>query len=217
MRKTIISIGFLCLTANAHAWQFEAGAGATHYETENGRWYQNGQQQNSVTNNSPAFSAGVTGSWMDRGNWGIDGHADFVYLGRAAASCHCLTRDEDYAAHRDGPRAGFSGSGNAYGASLTVEPYRYAYGLRWSMEAGAFVYHSSWSESVTGWAVNDAPKQDLHLSSSSWNVAPVVGVSVGTVPWSINYRHYFTGLNSKRQNVPPVWNDADVLEIKRRF
>jgi len=40
---------------------------------------------------------------------------------------------------------------------------------------------------------------------------------VGDGKWSVDYRHYFMRFNSARQNVPPLWNDADVIEIKRRF
>jgi hypothetical protein len=212
-----ILLALLAIPITANAWQFEAGAGATIYQTENGRWYQNGQPQNEVTKHAPAFSFGVAGSVLERGNWGLGWHGDYVNLGRASASCMCLARDEDYAAGREGPRARFSGSGRAQGVSLTLEPYYWTHGVRVGVEAGAFVYHSSWSESVTGWTVNDLPRQDIALSSSRWNVAPVAGVSVGSGPWSLSYRHYFMHRNIKGQSVPPLWNDANVIEIKRRF
>lgn len=208
----------LAVPAIAHAswFTFEAGAGLTSFETEDGRWYQQSMPHD-LTTISPEYSAGVTGPVVSRGAWGVDWHADFVNLGRAAASCRCDTSDSDYAARRTKHTAYFSGSGRALGVSLTVEPYRWYGGLRYGIEAGAYVYHSTWNESVTGWTVSDAPVQNLSLSASGWHVAPVAGVSVGDGKWSVSYRHYFMRMNSAKQNVPPLWNDADVIEIKRRF
>lgn len=200
----------------AHAWQFEAGVGTTYYQTENGRWYQNGMPSNSVSRTAPEFSLGVVGPVFTRGAWGVDWHADYVDLGRAAASCQCDTSDEDYLAHTTKHTAFFSGSGRAQGVALTVEPYHWYNGLRFGVEGGAYVYHSSWSESVTGWTVG-GPPVNLYLSDNRWNVAPVAGVSVGNGVWSVSYRHYFMKSNSVKLAVPPVWDDANVLEFKYRF
>ena len=200
----------------AHAWSFESGVGVTSFETEDGRWYQQ-LQPHSLSTVSPEYSVGVTGSLLTRGTWGVDWHADYVNLGRASSSCQCDTSDENYAAHDTQHTALFSGAGRAQGFAAMIEPYRWYGGVRVAVEAGAFVYHSSWNETVKGWTVNDAPPQDLSLSQSGWHVAPVVGLSIGGAVWSVNYRHYFMRVNSARQNVPPLWNDADVLELRRRF
>ena len=195
----------------------EVGAGVTHYGTYNGRWFQNGAPGNKVTSNAPAFSLGLTGDIVSRGDWGVDWHAEYVNLGRSAAQCQCKTRDEDYAGHSKGQTAWFSGSGRAQGVALTLEPYAWRGGLRWGIEAVAYIYHADWNQNVYGWAVNESPKRDLSLGSHTWNVAPVLGATVGNGKWSVSYRHYFMRLNSQRSNVPPVWNDADVIEAKWRF
>jgi hypothetical protein len=206
----------LCTTSHAQSFfQMEAGVGVTHYQTENGRWYQNGMPDNKVTSTAPAISLGVTGPVVSRGAWGVDWHADYVNLGRAAASCQCDTNDADYIAHTTKHTAFYSGSGRAQGVALTVGPYRYYAGLRWGVEAGAYVYHSSWSESVAGWTVG-GPPVNLSLSESRWNVAPVAGLSVGDGKWAVSYRHYFMRYR-KAEMVPPLWNDADVLMFTRRF
>jgi hypothetical protein len=208
----------IALPIVAHAqsfFQMEAGLGVTHYQTENGRWYQNGQPDNRVTSTVPAFTLGLTGPVVTLGAWGVDWHADYVNLGRAAASCQCDTSDADYAAHTTKHTAFYSGSGRAQGVALTLEPYRYYAGLRWAAEAGAYVYHSSWNESVTGWTAG-GPPVDLSLSESRWSVAPVAGLSVGNGKWTAGYRHYFMRYR-KAENVPPLWNDADVLMFTKRF
>lgn len=195
----------------------ESGTGVTSYETEEGRWYQD-RMPYTMSTIRMEYSAGFTGAVTSRGKWGVDWHADFVNLGRATVSCQCDTSDADYKAGHTQHTALFSGSGRALGGAFTVEPYRWYGGVRIGVEAGAFVYHANWSESVTGWTVSDAPTQNFSLSSSGWHVAPVAGVSIGNGVWSLSYRHYFMrGATNHRLNVPPLWTDADVLEIKRRF
>lgn len=214
--KRLLAALALIAPLYAHAWSFESGAGATSFETEPGRWYQQ-LQPHSLDTVSPEYSIGVTGNLLMRGAWGIDWHAGYVNLGRATSSCQCDTSDENYAAHNTQHTALFSGSGRAQGFAATIEPYRWYGGVRIAAEVGAFVYRAKWNETITGWTVNDAPPQDLALSASGWHVAPVAGVSIGGAIWTLSYRHYFMRINSARQNVPPLWNDADVIEIRRRF
>jgi len=215
--KPLLLLLALPLTAHASWFELEAGAGVTIFQTENGRWYQEGMPDNRFTKIAPEYSAGVTGALVSRGAWGVDWHADYVNLGRAAASCQCDTSDSDYAAHTTKHTAYYTGSGRAQGVALTVEPYRWYGGWRFGAEAGAYFYHSTWSEQVYGWTASDAPPVNLRLSATGWHVAPVIGMSISKDSWSVNYRHYFLKRNIKGQNVPPLWNDADVIEIKRRF
>lgn len=216
MKRYIAALALAAAPLAAHAWQFEQGAGVTRFSTEEGRWYQE-RMPHELRTVAPEWSIGVTGRAFARGSWGVDWHAGYVNLGRASASCQCDTSDSDYAAHVTKHTALFSGSGRAQGAALTLEPYVWLSGWRVGVEGGAFIYHSSWSETVAGWTVNDAPPQNLALSASGWHVAPVAGVSIGGAAWSVSYRHYFMRRTSERQNIPPVWNDADVIELKRRF
>lgn len=207
----------LPLTAQASTIDFEIGAGLNRYGTSDGRWYQEGQPGNDVTRTAPVFSLGVTGNVFSQSNWGVDWHASYVNLGRAAASCQCKTHDEDFEAKREGPTAYFTGSGRAQGAALTLEPYYQYSGIRLGLEAGIYAYHSQWSESIDNWSVG-GPPQNLALSSSFWGAAPVVGISVSKGSWTLSYRYYYMQLtNARHSAVPPVWNNASVIEIKRRF
>jgi hypothetical protein len=127
---------------------------------------------NKLTSKPPAFSLGLTGPLITRGKWGADWHAEYVNLGRAAASCACTPRDENYDANThhftnrfDAPAAYFTGSGRSQGVALTIEPYYWAYGVRFGVEAGAYIHRDSWSEDVIGWQVDKAvAPQNLHLS-----------------------------------------------------
>jgi hypothetical protein len=57
----------------------------------------------------------------------------------------------------------------------------------------------------------------LSLSDTYWSVAPVVGGTVGNRRFTLSYRHCFMRLDSQNRSAPPLWNDADVLEVKVRF
>ncbi|BCF98060.1 hypothetical protein PPGU19_026290 [Paraburkholderia sp. PGU19] len=83
-------------------------------------------------------------------------------------------------------------------------------------QADPAIHRDSWSEDVAGWQVA-GPPQNLHLSDVYWSVAPVVGASVGNGRFTLSYRHYFMSVNSNHRNIPPLWSDADVLEVKVKF
>jgi hypothetical protein len=222
-----------CAAASAHAdyindyVQGEVGIGAAHYTTQDGRWYQQGMPNgdNKLTSKPPAFSLGFTGPLITRGKWGADWHAEYVNLGRAAASCACTPMDENYNAqthqfHKryDVPAAYFTGSGRSQGVALTIEPYYWIHGVRLGIEAGAYIHRDSWSEDVVGWQIEGSgPPRNIHVGDAYWSVAPVVGASVGNGRFTLSYRHYFMRINNETRNVPPLWNDADVLEVKARF
>jgi hypothetical protein len=222
-----------CAAASAHAdyindyVQAEVGIGAAHYTTQDGRWYQQGMPNgdNHVTSKPPAFSLGFTGPIFNRGKWGADWHAEYVNLGRAAASCQCTTMDDNYNAntHRynkvvDAPQAYFTGSGRSQGVALTLEPYYWINGVRLGVEAGAYIHRDSWTEDVVGWQIpgSGAPR-NLHIDGKYWSVAPVVGASVGNGRFTLSYRHYFMRVSSESRDFPPLWNDANALELKVKF
>lgn len=213
--------------AQAESWfQYEAGVGATMYQTEDGRWYQQGMAQSEVHSTNVAFSLGVTGPLVTRGKWGVDWHVDYENLGRAAASCWCTPNDENYNPHSHtynpnvlpAPLAYFTGNGRSYGFALTLEPYYWVKGVRVGVEAGAYINHESWDEDVSHWASNwNMPLEHNTISLDKWAVAPVVGVNVGNGKWTVSYRHYFLSRENKGEQFPPVWNDANVIELKYKF
>jgi hypothetical protein len=203
----------------------EAGIGVSKAVSPDGRWQQQGIPGGShVVVNPPSWSLGLTGPIVTRGKWGADWHLDYVNLGRFAASCSCTPQDENYdpKSHTYNDRTGvptafFTGQGRSQGATLTAEAYYWLYGVRLGAEAGAYIHKDSWSEDIAGWQVGGVTPQSMHLESSYWSVAPVVGVSVGYGRFSVAARHYFTGLNSRNRSVPPLWNDVTTVELKVKF
>lgn len=207
---------------NIHA---EVSVGLSKAVSPDGRWQQQSIPGGShVVVNPPSWSLGLTGPLITHGKWGVDWHLDYVNLGRFAASCSCTPMDENYdpKTHQyqpkvDVPTAFFTGSGRSQGATLTVEAYYWVQSFRFAAEAGAYIHKDSWNEDVNGWQVGGVSPQAIHLESSYWSVAPVVGVSVGYGRTSIAVRHYFTGLNSRNRSVPPLWNDVTTIELKIKF
>jgi hypothetical protein len=221
----------LALSSGAHAdyinqyVQAEIGIGAAKYTTQDGRWYQQGVPgaDNHLTSKPPAFSLGLTGPLITRGRWGMDWHAEYVNLGRAAASCDCTPLDANYNANTHTftpkiavPQVYFTGEGRSQGVALTLEPYYWISGFRLGVEAGAYIHRDSWSDSVYGWQLPGA-SGPMVLEDKYWSVAPVVGATVGNGRFTLSYRHYFMRLNSQNRAIPPLWNDADVLEVKVKF
>lgn len=212
--------------AHAQSWfQFEAGVGATYFQTEDGRWYQKGMAQSDVHSIAPAFSLGLTGPVIARGDWGVDWHLDYADLGRAAADCMCTPDDGNYDANRHiyTPKnpldlAYFTGDGHLRGFALTVEPYRWWKGLRWGFEAGAYINHWNWDEGVYNvqHEVGGAHANE-HVSQSGWGVVPVVGLNVGNGKYTVAIRHYFTSREQQGNRVPPVWKDTNTVEFKMKF
>jgi hypothetical protein len=220
MKPAIIALA-LAASASAHAesfFQVEAGMGAASYGTTDGKWYQAGAQDNRTSTTAPALSVGLTGAVISRESWGIDWHADAVYIGSVSASCQCTVSDADYNTATKTVRAGaitesYHGSGHVAGASLTVEPY-YAYsGWKFGAVGGVFAYRKTWTEDVSGWSGAPSP---VHLESSHRiSVAPVIGADISRGNVTLSYRYYMTSRNEG--HVPPLWDDIQTLETTYRY
>lgn len=213
--KPLFALLALPIAAHASWFSYEAGIGVTQFNTEDGRWYQEGSPH-AVDARSPSLSAGLTGDLYARGSYGVAWHADYIYLGTVSASCSCV-RDENYDTQhhmaRGGTPSDFTGSGHVQGVTLTLEPYTWSHGWRFAAEGGVFGYVQHWNEYVQ---VRDWPAE-LHVNAPGGvHFAPVAGVSIGRKNWSLSYRHYFLKRNNAVE-YPPLWNDADELRLTVKF
>jgi hypothetical protein len=214
----------LCAPLLAHAswFDYEASIGATRFSSQpDNTWYQEGAEHH-LDLLSLSGSAGITGPVVTRGSWGVDWHAAYVNLGHVTSQCDCTPVDAFYSqathsiTNTSVPLANFMGSGMAQGIALTVEPYVWSHGLRFSVEAGVFPYIASFNETVTNWSGQPGvATRTLHVATPH-HVEPgaVVGASVGKGRISVGYRHFILPSNSK---TPAVWKGADMIEVKWRF
>ena len=214
--------------ARAESWfAFEAGIGAAKYQDRgDGIWYQEGAPSWSESLTAPAFTAGRNGPLRSRGKWGIDWHADYVYVGTARSICECTPVDEDYDSARhiiksplpvDVPDAYFVGSGHLQGIALVIEPYYMYRGIRLGVSAGLFPHIPSWTENVYGWSVAPGmtPRNISVNSGHHISIGEVIGMSVGYRNLSLSLQHYF--LPTQHTKYPPIWSGANVLMMRYRF
>lgn len=212
----IIAVLMFCVThaCYAESWmQVEAGLGGVTAQLYDGRWEQQGAPGNTVVNQVPVLSLGLTGNLYDAYTWGVGWHADYEYIGTMSASCQCTVHDEDYnrATHtvREGAdTTSFSGSGHMQGVVLSMEPWKRWGQVRFGAELGAFVHWDTWTERTQGQTIS-TPRGPY--------VSPVVGVMVHWQNATLSYRHYFTRMSSVNRKDPPLWNDLDAIEFKWVF
>jgi hypothetical protein len=166
-------------------FQMEAGLGAANTkDIGDGTWVQyHVPHAESLT--TPVFLIGVTGAITPSLRY----HLDYTYIGTFTAGCDCVS-DADYAALRyNGSRMHFAGQGHIQGISLTLEPHVRWAGLTWGLEAGPFLFWSTWHE-----AVSDG-EHVRHNPVPQWGW--VAGVSASRGPLSLRYRYYAS---------PQSWN-----------
>jgi opacity protein-like surface antigen len=244
MKKVAIAALFALASAAAHADSItdyvhaEIGIGGSAYANgPDGLWYQDGFEHK-LDLTAPAVRAGLTGPLYERGNWGIDWHIDYVWLGTVHTNAEVPSAKTNTSqgkwvgadfigANTSNPCNGpctnlsdFIGSGHDMGVSMTLEPHYTYRGWTLGVEAGPYFHRSTWSEDVTDWyaSATSAPA-NIHVAwRPVWSVGAVVGASVSYRNFGLSYQYYLnkqTGSASNPYN--PIWTGAHVLMATYRF
>lgn len=225
--KKLLAIAAMTFAIGAHAqswFQFEAGLGATHYtDRGDGTWYQKGAPQWSESLNAPAYTVGFAGPIVSRGKWGIDWHADYIYMSNASADCWCTPVDANYdlvnkrIVKYDPPLAHFVGSGHTQGAALMIEPYYTIDSWRVGVLGGAFINVPTWHETVDNWSMTPGQQtRSIEVRArSKVTVSPVVGLTVSRGNFSLRYQYFM--LPAGDADVPQVFSSAHMLSLMYRF
>jgi len=217
----LVTLG--CAAATVHAESFfnvEVGLGrATYRDQGNMIWYQEGLPYK-LSLKPPAFMAGLTGDIVERANWGLAWHADYVYLGTVHTEA-IATTDENYdpsaKACKTDPCAAqtrFSGHGNVSGVAFTLEPHYDWRGFRFGVEGGPFIFLPSWTESLTPATPVPGIGATVVRASARLHVGAVVGISVGYKNFSLSFQHFF---DKTREEFTPVWSSTNVVMARYRF
>lgn len=222
MKKLLLILLLVPALAHAGSWfQYEAGIGVSKYQ-DNGDdfWYQAGfPHQLDLT--SPAYEVGITGNIIQRSHWGVDWHADYVWLGMVHTQATVTPVDDNYnqvTRQCNGPcdpMATDTGSGHDQGFILTAEPHIDYSGVKLGFEVGPYLHRASWSVLVQ----NDfnVPGGTIDLQHQpKWLVGYVAGVSVSYRNFTLAYQ-YFRNQKKNNDPEPPIWQDAQMLVLKYRF
>src|SRR6185369_17668114 len=79
MKKLGLILAFV--PASVFAVDFEIGAGIAHTTTRgNGMWYQDGFPHK-LDLNAPTLEIGLSDNFIQRGRWGANWRASYIYLG----------------------------------------------------------------------------------------------------------------------------------------
>jgi len=239
MKKAFLA-GILAFAPLAHAASIEVGAGVARSTTQgDGVWYQEGLPHR-LNLHSPVFLLGVTGDLTQNLAW----HVDAVSLGSYSVDSWDTAADADYspASHQCLRNctnlAHFMGSGHVYGIAATLEAHTQG---KWQigLEAGPFLYHSSWSVQVpnyfaaAGWPANTAPAQvapwgwmqgGVQRSKSSWHIGSVVGLTARYDRLTLSLARYSDGKgwpmrysDGTVDGWPPLWKGQTVFMLIYKF
>jgi len=191
--KRLLFAALLALPIAAHAgswFQFEAGTGlAFTKDLGDGTWIQEGVPH-SETLNTKAFLAGLRGELYESARYDLAWHLDYVYFGTQRASCMCVPDTEYNPKSHTAAVPGyipFNSSGHIQGVSLTFEPGYTWGGVRFSVEAGPWVFWDTWHVHRVdpAWPGID----DLsHVTKAQ--LGWVVGARVESGSYSVSYRYY---------------------------
>jgi hypothetical protein len=154
-------------------------------------------------------------------SWGVRAHADFVYLGHIGAECMCTGADADYIVAtrsvkaqslRISSNAEFSGSGNAMGVQLTLEPYIDYRGWRFGIEGGLFPYRPNWTDTAF-----NADKVVVYQSSHHIQLGKVAAVNISRGNFGVSFRHYWLPGPYTDASAPPLATGANVVMVTYSF
>lgn len=223
MKKLVLAIlmTFVAVTAHAESWlQFEGAIGNSHYTgSGSGTYYEDGVNFPHVLNfTRVGYEVGVTGPIMQRGNWGVDWHADYVYLGRESFDGMVDSNDANYNPSTGGcngpcaPTEHMWGGGSVRGIDFPLEPYYTYRGIRFSALVGPFVYRPTMSMSYT------APSGITYSYNSPDNIriSLMYGAQISYKNVFIRYEH-FTDRSSGGVVDPGIQTSTNMLSLGYRF
>lgn len=244
MAPTLRLLAFLVLLLGlahpAASAGLEAGLGVAQYNhREDGVWYQQGLPH-SLSLQAPAVLIGAWGDVTPFIRW----HVDAVDLGSASVDSWDTPADSSYSTATKRCISGCNSlmhlhaTGGVYGISATLEGHTSG-SWQFGVEAGPWLYHSSWSVQVpgyfaaAGWPESTTAEQvapwgwmpgGIQRSQSGWALGGVVGLTAHSHGVGLSIRRYFDGRGWPMHYAsgfvdgwPPIWTGQTVLMLTRSF
>lgn len=229
IKSALLGAMILFTPMHARALGLEVGAGVAQYNhREDGVWYQQGLPHN-LGLQAPAFLFGVWGDVTPIIRW----HVDAVDLGSVSVTSSDTVADSSYSTQTHQCIATcdnlmhLHADGSIYGIASTLELHTSG-DWQLGIEAGPFLYHSSWSVQVPNFFVAAGLPADstqaqvapwglmpggIQRSKSGWAIGGVVGLSVTHKNLGLSLRYYYDGLGWPMRlqsggfdGWPPIWS-----------
>jgi hypothetical protein len=172
---------------------------------------------------APAVSLGIGFKLYETQYFGVMAHAAYVNLARASAECNC-TSDENYNLQTkserapNGPMAYFTGSGNAQGISLTLEPYLHYAGWHVGVAGGLFLFRPQWNEFVQ--AYDNGTSAQSYVTphtSNALRIGRTIGVNVQRGNFGVSFAYYTLPTRYTATQYPALYKSASVLMLTYHY
>lgn len=229
MKKSLLVIALTLTPIFAHAdsWlHFEGDLGESHYTgSGSGTYYEDGARYPHTLNfNRVAFEVGVTGPIFTQPNYGVNWHADYVYLGRESFDGQVNSDDANFSAtSKSGcngecaPTEHMWGGGSVTGISLPIEPYYLYRGVRFSALLGPFIYRPTMSLSFTVPSFTVPSGTTFNFNSpNSIRISLMYGFQVTYKNVFVRYEH-FTDRSAGGVSNPGIQTSTDLLSLGYTF
>src|SRR5436190_5761030 len=203
----------------------EIGLGFTQFEhAGNGIWWQE-EFDHKLTLQSPSIELGMTGDIKPWLGW----RAGYKYLGRVKSDALALSIDPVYDQYRadkspkdykpSGHLGRWEGDGYVHGVYLSLTPsYRINDNVNVVLEAGAYVYKSTWNMHVTEWQpCLECGLQNIFVSHRAhWKADAFYGAGVKFKNSSLMFNAYPS--DSGGDDFPAVYgNRAMTITYRQGF
>ena len=210
----------LALRMQAHAAQWEIGAGIARAQTRgNGTWYQDGFPH-TLRLNQPAALIGLTGRFTQHLDW----HLDAVSLGQYSSNSQDVLPDANYSptspTHCNGPcnpLAHYMGIGRVWGIQALLGAHTTG-AYQFGVEAGPFFYRESWNLSVPNWYTQGI-HYDIQTRQAQWAIGAIGALTLTHGAWTVALARYQDGAGFPGHTGPwpPLWRNQTALIVTYRF
>lgn len=215
--KALLLATVLALPSFVHAQSvhLETGAGwAWSKDMGDGTWYQQ-DVPHSEKLSTRAYLIGLSGDLYGRGAIDLRAHLDYVYFGSQRASCVCVPDTQYNPQTHKAAVSGyipFNGSGHVQGVAATLDIGYTAYGLRFGLEGGPWVFWNTWHVSRVDPAYpgNNDLSHDT-VAQLGW----IAGASIESGRTSFSYRYY--AMPQKWNPYPGLATGTHMLMLVHRF
>ena len=220
----------ISISKSANAQEIEIDAGRSLYVNGHDDWWYQEAFEHKLNYRGTSFEIGVHEALWQDDAFEICYGVTWNYLGHMHMQSYAVAdSDYDIKNHRCNGACGhetdFFGSGHDQGFSFTVEPSYMISAYKFGAQAGAYLHHNTFSETLYDAAPNSASVgsgSTLYVTDNkNWTLGEVVGVSVTHTNFVFRYQYFknpdhFAGKDVNTY-APAAWHGTHVISIGYSF